>query len=383
LRVNTLKVTLPLFIELNATYGGYFMFIRSFISVLIVTSSFILAFGQDAPEAKKDKERERTPRAFAWSFNGDGGYLGVRTQEVNGENFATFGLKDVRGVAVERVMENSPAAAAGIQENDVIVRMNGEDITSTRKLTRLISEIAPDHQVSLTVLRNGHEKDIKATLGKRQEPQFENGDFNLRIPEVDQMKLEKDLRDLPELKELKKLKELKGLKDGDGPMVFTVPDGEGKNFTWKMGERRQIGIAVYPLTKQLSENMGVDGGVMISSVRENSPAAKAGLKAGDIITEAGGKAVKTHMDLMRALNDKKDGGIQLTIVRDKNRQTISVTPEASKESGFVFDTDGDDDGVMVAPPAVELPPVPAIPMVAPKIMNIPMPAVPMIAGPVI
>src|SRR5438105_15696735 len=98
------------------------MYIKSFISVLIVTSSFILAFGQ-TPEPKKEKEVVKT---FAFSFDGDGGYLGVQTQEVNKENFARFGLRDVRGVAVEKVVENSPAAAAGIQNNDVIVRVNGE-----------------------------------------------------------------------------------------------------------------------------------------------------------------------------------------------------------------------------------------------------------------
>ncbi len=369
------------------------MFIRSLISVLIVTSSFVLVFGQDAPDAKKDKENARTPRAFAWSFNGDGGYLGVRTEEVNKDNFATFGLKEVRGVAVEKVMENSPAAAAGIQDNDVIVRLNGEEVTSTRKLTRLISEIAPDHQVSLTVLRNGKEKDIKATLGRRQGPQFENGNFAMTIPDIDKLKLEKELKDLPELKELRKLKELQ---KGDGPMAFTMPDGEGRNFIWKMGERRQIGISVYPLTKQLSENMGVESGVMINNVREDSPAAKAGLKAGDIIVEAGGKAVKNNMDLMRTINDKKEGDIQLMIIRDKNRQTISVTPEAAKDSGFVFQTDGDEDGLVEAPESGELrlamPSIPAAPMVAPgrmmppmtpKAMTVPMPAMPFIGGPVI
>lgn len=373
------------------------MHIRSFISLLIVTSSFVLAFGQDAaPEARKDKEKTMSPRAFAWSFNGDGGYLGIRTQEVSKDNFATFGLKEVRGVAVEKVMEDSPAAAAGIQDKDVIVRVNGEEITSARKLTRLIAEIAPDHQVSLTVLRNGREKDIKATLGKRESSQFENGNFSVAIPEIDKLKLEKELKELPELKELKKLKELKELQKGDGPMIFGMPNGDGRNFTWKAGERRQIGISVYPLTKQLSENMGVESGVMINNVREDSPAAKAGLKAGDIIVEAGGKAVKNNFDLMRVINDKKEGDIQLTIIRDKNRQSISVTPEESKEGGFVFQTDGDDDGVVTAPEPSEfhftMPALPATPMVAPrqitlptlpKTITVPMPAMPFITGPVI
>ena len=343
------------------------MYLKSFISsVLIVTSSFILAIGQDAPEAKKDKEKQRIEKRFAFSFDGDGGYLGVQTQEVNKENFSKFGLRDVRGVAVEKVLENSPAAAAGIQNNDVIVRFNGEEITSTRKLTRLISEVAPDHQVSLTVLRNGKEKDLSATLGKRQMPHFENGNFSVDVPDM----IEKEIEiEMPDLKDLSR---------GDGARIFTVPPGgDGKNFTWKSGERRQIGISVYPVTKQLGERFGVDSGVMISEVRENSPAAKAGLKAGDIIVEADGKPVKGNLELMRALSDKKEGDVQLTFLRERNRQTISVTPELSKDGGFFFQTDDDDEGIMPAMPGkvkIVTPAVPAAPVIAPAPMTFVHPA---------
>ena len=333
------------------------MFIRPFISsVLIVTSSFILAFGQDAPEVKKEKEK-KIVKSFAFSFDGDGGYLGVQTQEVSRENFAKFGLREVRGVAVEKVMENSPASVAGIQSNDVIVRFNGDEVTSTRKLTRLISEVAPDHKVSLTVLRNGHEKDMNATLGKRPMPRFENGNFSGEMPGM----IEKELEiELPDMKDMPK---------GEGMRIFTIPPGgEGKSFTWKSGESRQIGILIHPLTKQMSEN-GVDSGVRISNIREGSPAFKAGLKVGDIIVEVDGKTINTHMDMVRALNEKKEGDVQLTIVRDRNRQTISVTPEASKNGGFIFQTDDDDEGMM--PPQmpakirITKPIGPAAPMVAP------------------
>ena len=76
-------------------------------------------------------------------------------------------------------------------------------------------------------------------------------------------------------------------------------------------------------------------------MRENSPAAKAGLKAGDIIVEADGKAVRSQFDLIKSINDKKDGSVQITVVRNGKRQTMSVTPEVSKDTGFVFDTDND------------------------------------------
>ena len=114
---------------------------RYLSSVMIVTSAFTLVIGQ-TPEPKKDKVI--APQAFAFSFDGDGGYLGVQTQEISKENFAKFGLRDVRGVAIEKVLENSPAAAAGIKDGDVIVRFNGEEIASSRKLTRLVGEVDPE-----------------------------------------------------------------------------------------------------------------------------------------------------------------------------------------------------------------------------------------------
>jgi len=314
------------------------MFNKTFISVMIVTSAFTLVIGQTAEE-KKDKEK--AAQAFAWSFDGDGSYLGVQTQEVTKENFSKFGLSSVRGVAVEKVVENSPAAVAGIKDGDVIVRFNGEEITSARKLTRLVSEVAPDHQARVTISRGGRDQEVTATIGKRPAPKFENGNFAFTMPKMPLMP------------------------KGEMPQVFSVPGGEGKNFVWRTGEGRQIGIAGYPLTKQLGERFGVENGVMINNVREDSPAARAGLKAGDIILEIDGKAVKGDFDLIRAINAKKEGDVQLTIMRDRNRQTISVTPEASKGGGFLFQTDDDDTPPAPGQMRLTQPLIPTAPMAAP------------------
>src|SRR5688500_5348099 len=112
--------------------------------LLTLTFVFILsgitAAGQTPPPAPRAETR-----AFSFSFDGEGGYLGVQTEEVTRENLGKFNLREVRGVGVAKVQEGSPAQAAGIQDGDVIVKVNGEDITSSRKLTRLISEISPEH----------------------------------------------------------------------------------------------------------------------------------------------------------------------------------------------------------------------------------------------
>ena len=341
--------------------------IRSaFVSILIVTSSFIISIGQ-TPEKK---EKERAAQMFSFSFDGDGGYLGVQTVEVSKENFAKYGLRDVRGVAIEKVMENSPAAAAGLRDGDVIVRFNGDEVASSRTLTRLVGETAPDHQVKLTIMRAGSEQEITATLGKRPMPKFAEGNFNFAMPPMD-LKDMPQMRDLPELKELPRmkdfpeLKELPQMKDfprGEMPRAFTLPDGNGEGFMWRSGEGRQIGIGVTPLTKQLAAHFGVEDGMLISEVRENSPAAKAGLKAGDIIVEANGKAVTGDFDLIKAINGKKEGDVTITYVRDGKRQTTSVTPEKSKDSGFLFNTDNQDgSNLQPAPAQLFRNAIPAIP----------------------
>jgi len=339
------------------------MFRKSFALILVAASATAVSFGQ-TPEPKKDKES--AAKAFTFTFDGDGGYLGVQAQDVDTDNFAKFGLREVRGVAVEKVLDNSPAQAADLRTGDVIVRFNGEEVTSARKLTRLVSEVAPDHQVKLTVVRGGKEQTVDVTVGKRPAPQFSNGNFEFRT----QMPMGKiEMPDLKNLPQLMDIPEFKDMPPGAAPRVFTFPGGEGKAFTFRTGGNRQIGVGIMALSKQLADHFGVENGVMISEVREGSPAFKAGLAAGDIIVEADGKAVKSDLDLIGAINEKKDGDVQVTFIRDRNRQTVSVTPEASKDTGFVFRTDGD--GELRSPavpsqPRVLMPAKPATPMAAPS-----------------
>ena len=281
---------------------------KLFVSVLLMAATCMLVFAQQTPEPKKTVEKNVKP--MVWSFQTGGeSFLGIETQEITKENFSKFGLSNVRGVAVEKVVENSPAANAGLQAGDVILRFNGDEVTSVRKLSRLINEVAPDHQATLTILRGGSESEITVTMGKR-EPQFYNGNFTMKMPEMPKT-----------------------------PKVQVTTPG----FIWKnngqnglfIGSSRQIGVSTTSLTKQLGDYFGVaEGtGVLITNVRENSPAAKAGLKAGDVIIEVEGKEVKNSLDLMRTIAEKKEGEVTLTIIRDKNRQTVRVTPEEMK-GGF-------------------------------------------------
>lgn len=289
-------------------------------TILLAAGGALAVNAQDSPTAPKDNSTRRAESFFLTTPFGRS-YLGVQTQEISKENFAKFGLSAVRGVGIEKVVENSPAARAGLQANDVIIRFDGDDVESVAKLNRLISEVAPDHNARLTILRGGSEREINVVMGKREFPQIQNGNFRFE-----------DFPALPQIQALPRTMQTV-------PLPPPVREGDSDVFIWRGSNNRQIGVGVTPLTKQLSDYFGVSegNGLLINSVRENSPAAKAGLKAGDIIVEVEGKDVKGQMDLIRAVNEKKDGDVNLTIIRDRNRQNIRVTPEISKDGAMRFE----------------------------------------------
>ena len=93
----------------------------------------------------------------------------------------------------------------------------------------------------------------------------------------------------------------------------------------------QIGVGLTPLTEQLSQYFGVDGGTLINHVRSDSPASKAGLRAGDVITEIDGVPVRGGLGLFNAVKAKNGSDFTLKIVRDRKTQAISVTPQKGIE----------------------------------------------------
>jgi serine protease Do len=286
-----------------------------------IFASFAVAGLAQTPEPRRD----RGAQAMVWTFD-DGSYLGVQTVEITRENFAKFGLRDVRGVAVEKVLEGSPAQAAGLQAGDVILRFNGQEVASSRMLTRLVNEVSPDHSARVTVMRGGSERELTITVGKRPMPKFEEGNFNFKFPD--------DFPDvqIPPMPPMPQMDVMPRI-----GAIPPMPNFGDRDFTFNFRSGRQIGVSLTPLTKQLADHFGVAGGSMISDVRENSPAAKAGLKAGDIITEIDGKAVVGDGDLIRGMGEKKEGEVTLTIVRNGSRQTVKVTPEEVKGNPNFFE----------------------------------------------
>ena len=314
---------------------------------------------EPAPPPSTPRVLQRGPE-FSLFMNG-GTFLGVYAEDVSKENMSTYGQSQVRGVGITEIVKGSPAERAGLKKGDVILRFDNEAVTSVRKLNRLVSESSPDQTARLSISRSGSEQEVAVTLGKRAE----NAEAWQMIPPSGAFRVNPQV--MPRIE------------------TFPSPGLNGdNNFFFNFGNNRRIGVSTQQLTRQLADYFGVkEGGVLITTVNEDSPAAKAGLKAGDIITAIDGEKVEGSGDLSRAINKQKEGDVTLTVVRDRNQRTVKVTPtKAEAPMGFPGNRTlnrqvirdsirnsivrGARNGNIVIP-AINLPTIPAINIMTPQI----------------
>jgi S1-C subfamily serine protease len=248
-------------------------------------------------------------------LGGDGSWLGVDTSEVTQQKAKDLKLPAERGAIVGKVLPDSPAAKAGLKQNDVITEINGQRIEGTAQFRRMIHEIPAGRAVQLTVWRDGRSQTISATLGKseaRRSSGMVNGPdtFSFRMPNIPEMP------------------EVAGL-------------GDLNNFALMVPGQTRLGVNAEDLQGDFGNYFGApDGeGVLVREFFPDSPAAKAGLKAGDVITSVGGERVHTTSELrdkLRIGNDAKS--FSLGVLRNKNSLTLSVALPAPAQKHIHSDS---------------------------------------------
>jgi serine protease Do len=323
----------------------------SVAAVLVIAGGIVFAQEATTPQpeamtAVLDELAQEPSRSLSIFMDG-GAFLGVGTEDVSKDNMARYGMRDVRGVGVTEVVKDSPAEKAGLRKDDVILRFDGESVTSVRKLTRLVSEHAPDQSVRITVSRGGAEQELTATLGKQKA----NNVFGSAGPMIWKSGDNDNFRVFP---------------NGNWPPSIGGGGGSPAPFIWTLASNRRIGVSTQSMSQQLADYFGAkDGGVLITSVSDNSPASKAGLKAGDIITSIDGEKVKSPGDLSQALSKKETGDVTLTIIRDHSQRTITVTPEKNPNADL-FKT-GNLGTRRITIPSIVLPTIPEMNIQVPEI----------------
>ena len=248
-------------------------------------------------------------------LDGRGVELGVSIQDLDAKQQAT-----ASGALVQEVREDSPGAKAGMKKGDIITDFDGEHVRSARHLSRLVAETPEGRTVKTAVLREGKRVDLSVTpesgthAGRRIEREFE---FKVPPPDVFAGRPGDD--------------EMMGPGPGSRKFFFDVrpPKGGGPgDFMWFAPGRARLGVGIEELTPQLADYFGTKDGVLVTSVADNSAAAKAGIKAGDVITSVNGKAVSDGGELIEAVQSADDGAeVTVGYVRDKKAATAKATLE--------------------------------------------------------
>jgi len=228
-------------------------------------------------------------------------WLGVESQEISSEKAKELKLPAERGVLLERIVPDSPAAKAGLKDNDVITEINGQRVEGAAQFRRMIHEIPAGRSAQFTVWRDGHAQTISVTLGKSEDRGnmwFKNAPraFSFQLPRVE----------IPEVGEMPGM-------DWSGGVLA--------------GSRPRLGIDAEDLSGHFGAYFGApDGeGVLVRDVNAGSPAEKAGVKSGDVITSLNGERIRSLGDLREKLAGKREEKtVKLGVLRNKSEMTISV-----------------------------------------------------------
>lgn len=247
------------------------------------------------------------------------GYLGVSCQRLRANLREVLEVPEgVRGVLISDVVDGSPADKAGLRNRDIVLKMDGKSIEDERDFTSMIRNAGSGTDITLTIWRAGQTLDLHPTLARAPR---EHRDYSWSWSSD-----EDDNGDAPRRHRSWSMAPMPPMP----PMNIEVPDlSELKGLALAMNAGRgRLGVQLQELTPEIAPFFGApsDKGVLVWKVMEDSPAEKAGIKAGDVIVEIEGKKVADTEDLHDALSDSDSGDkVAVTVLRRGQSQSLTAT----------------------------------------------------------
>ena len=213
-------------------------------------------------------------------------YLGVGVAEVDAARAKELNLKEERGVEIRKVETDSPAEKAGLKEGDVVLEYNGQPVEGTESFIRMVRETPVGRSARLLISRGGASQTLTAAIGRRKGAEARTFSFSMPSPPDIHIDLPRPLQ------------------------LLRSP---------------RMGVETEPVSGQLADYFGAKEGVLVRSVEKDSPADKAGMKAGDVIVKVDEEKIIRTGDISNALRhsaDKKT--IPVQVVRNRKEMTVNL-----------------------------------------------------------
>ncbi len=245
------------------------------------------------------------------------GYLGVSLRDLDAAEATRLHLPpaphSVSGAMIVTVDRDAPAWTSGLRPGDVVLELNAQPVENVEDLRHRLHECPSGDTITLRILRHDDQRSFAVLLGDQDS--VAQAAFNRHFHTQ---------ADLPPANGFA------------APAPDFVPSSTGSRgpastfFDALIPASIYTGLECGPLSPQLAMFFGVPGGagLLVTGVNPGSPAAAAGLAAGDVILRAADKPINTRGALARALRDSKGRPVSLAIVR--NHQEIGVSLQSAK-----------------------------------------------------
>ena len=223
------------------------------------------------------------PKEKGEQKSGKPGWIGVMIQDVSESLAKRKHLTTDAGAYISDIIDDSPADSADLAIGDVVVQFAGKDVQDAADLTRIVRKTLPGTRTTVTVLRRGEKKTINITVGKAKEPTVNVAPMRQRIRVM-------------------------------------ISSGS-------------LGMELHALNEQLGEYFGApdNAGVLVERVQKDTPADRAGFKAGDVIVRVGKRTVDELEDIYRELRKYDEGDkVEFEVLRKGARKTLTVEIEENE-----------------------------------------------------
>lgn len=252
-------------------------------------------------------------------------YLGIDVRDLSEQELTQLHLRDTHGAEIVRVDHDGPAGKMGLREHDVILQMNGVVIEGQEQIRRMLRVLSPGNAVVMVVSRDGQQRTMSTHIADRSEVEREAWAQHLVAPAAQAPASALPSGDAAE--------------SGGGSSEPAPPSRYSKGFLGTLlMSPSYTGAMLEMMGPQLAGFFGVPGGsgLLVRSVADNSPAARAGLRAGDIVLRANNRSMGTLSDWAKQIRKAKGHEVSVIVLRGHEQMMLTLTPDGRRRSSLAL-----------------------------------------------
>jgi serine protease Do len=237
------------------------------------------------------------------------GFLGVDLGEVDSDRAKELTDKDAHGAEVVMVDHDAPAGKSGLKVHDVILQLDGQPVDNVDQLRHRLREMPSGRTITLLISRDSNRIYFTVKLCNRKVLQQQAWSQHISVPAPP-------------------------AQNGSASFIGAPPSGATAFLDSVIPKALYVGADVNPVRTQLADYFGVKSGtgLLVESVDDQSPAARAGLKAGDVVVKVDAQPMTSRNDWLKAIRNHRGQQVQLTVMRNKQELVLTMSDGRQKKN---------------------------------------------------